>query len=397
MNNALSPKDVFKLAELAYESRVRTEIELAFKLKQEVGTIIDPATVRLLAAQSGTLSPAISGFGFIARGKGTRSNEIFLCTRGTQTWDDVSTDLNFLPTLRSHGGQVHRGFKKTFDSYAHNLHLYIDQMGICTKPTAVHCVGHSLGGALANLNAAALGSGRYHSVYLYTLASPRVGLSEFGEFLETHLDQDKVFRVAHMADPVTMLPCFPFMHAPLQSGYINLGSSYLAKVNPFTHMMGNGYKAIQGQSWAQLKAGSGLMPLTRIAQNTKANLEKNLTVIGRPIGAAIHCAQLLNAIGFLIQRLLGQKTYRTMVTTTQWGTGAFTALDQLAEAIYLVGLTSQQAAETTQAIVSSIFHFIGQRISQTVQITRMVLIHAFRMLQGALSGMVKLALGRAGL
>ena len=396
MSSTISPSNVYDLALLAYRSRNATEDDLKQVLSSFLGGVIDSSSVRQLNAESGNLSPAVSGFGFVARGKGIRSNEVFVCTRGTQTREDISTDLNFLPTAHNQGGQVHRGFKKTFDSYAHNLHATVKQVAGGNKPVAVHCVGHSLGGALANLNAAALSSGRHHNVYLYTLAAPRVGLSAFGQFLDSHLEADRVFRVANLADPVTMLPCFPFMHAPIQRGHINLGSAYLAKVNPFTHMMGNGYKVIKGQSWDELKAGSGLMPLTRIVQKAKVNLEKKLTVLGRPVGEMMHSNQLLSAIGFLVQSLLGKQAYQSMITTTQWGTGAFTALDQLAETIYLVGLGTAQAADTARAIVSSIFHFIGQRIGQTIQITRVLLIQAFRMLQSVLVGMVKLALGKVG-
>jgi len=126
---------------------------------------------------------------------------------------DVGTDINAIPTPGPTGHAIHKGFNTTFKSYVQQLNEFIKQQNLGFKPTAVHCMGHSLGGALANLNAAACAELGLNS-YLYTVAAPRVGMVPYAEHLSKKMNAEHVYRVANEADAVTMLPVYPFVHAP---------------------------------------------------------------------------------------------------------------------------------------------------------------------------------------
>jgi hypothetical protein len=75
----------------------------------------------------------------------------------------------------------------------------------------VHCVGHSLGGAVATLVAAHFSS-RGKAVKLYTFGCPRVGALGAQSAMEQSLGKHNIFRVSHDLDPVTMVGPYPYGH-----------------------------------------------------------------------------------------------------------------------------------------------------------------------------------------
>jgi triacylglycerol lipase len=389
----LTPSQIYSLCNLAYEAKSTSESGLSEEISQVLPALIDKDSVVQLNATSGALISVQSGFGFVARGVGARQNEVFLATRGTASLSDAGTDLNFFPTENSVGGQVHRGFKNTFDSYASHLNQLIKKAMPKGRPTRIHCMGHSLGGALANLNAAVLAD-QGHNVNLYTLASPRVGMTAFAEHLAKKISPSNVYRVAHLADPVAMVPCFPFLHGPLSTGHINLERSHLS-INPKVHMMTVGYKSLQNQSWKQLKADSQLVQSRLEAQvesrhSAITDFQTNIS----PPQLTMHSIKLLKYVGFLINDLLDSQGRRGMLTAQYWHTGAFTTLDQLAEAVYLCSLQGKKAAEQTRNIVLSIQRFLGYPRAAARDVTRSLLVQTFKMLKAVLQSMVRLALGR---
>jgi hypothetical protein len=109
--------------------------------------------------------------------------------------------------------------------------------------TTLHCVGHSLGGALAALIANKYSqNGSPLAVKLYTFGSPRVFYGHGDK-----LKNVSTFRVFHNADPVPMLGPYPLMH---NDGGIGIGSG-MAVCNPFAHGM-ESYLGIckPGTSWS---------------------------------------------------------------------------------------------------------------------------------------------------
>jgi hypothetical protein len=204
-----------------------------------------------------------SGFGYVLTFQHNGDTHALVATRGTRAeidrwWKpDLATDAYFTPTAGFGGSHVHRGFALTFESIRPRLDANKD---VFTGARYVHCVGHSLGGAIANLTA-------YHlqgmlpdtSVRLYTFGAPRVGLHlGFPPDLERALGASNVYRVSHHMDPITMIPTFPFLHVLGDDGDANnmiLRSPN--NKNPFdltNHGM-DGYIAdVQTESWAGVRA-----------------------------------------------------------------------------------------------------------------------------------------------
>ena len=108
----------------------------------------------------------------------------------------------------------------------------------------------------------------------------------------------------------------------------------------------------------------------------------------------MHSTKLLSVIGFLINDLLGSQGRLAMLTVQNWSTGAFTTLDQLAEILYRCSLKGKENIEKAKGVIAAIYRFIGHARNKVAEVTRAALVHAFRMLQTALTGMVRLAIGR---
>ena len=127
-----------------------------------------------------------------------------------RSWD-LLTDLHAVRASPFQGKIVHSGFYKTYSSL--NIEsLFRQQLG-GSNPTTVHCVGHSLGGAVATL-VADWAKRRSIDAKLYTFGCPRVGQRGFAEHLSLQLKPENIFRVYHSSDVVPMVPVWPFVHAP---------------------------------------------------------------------------------------------------------------------------------------------------------------------------------------
>ncbi|WP_245597615.1 lipase family protein [Psychromonas aquimarina] len=184
-----------------------------------------------------------TGFAVIGKGKqgGQYQGHHVIAFRGTASKRDAITDLHCGLSTSANNLPVHAGFNKSFNSMKSALETYFtkNDMG------PVHCVGHSLGGALATLAANWL-KARYKGrpVNLYTFGSPRIGYEGFAN--QTKASLNKIYRCIHAADPVPLVPLWPFVHtngeyllnagpsisaeahkmAGNAPGYINTASSY---------------------------------------------------------------------------------------------------------------------------------------------------------------------------
>lgn len=166
-------------------------------------------------------------FGCIGKGKGLFEGEYVLALRGTAKIRDVITDLHCGLSTCSNNQPVHAGFNHTFNSFKGQLERYFSQHG--QGELKVHVVGHSLGGALANLAANWLKQHLKAEVKLYTFGAPRVGYDAFALKTESAMD---IYRCVHAADPVPLVPVWPFMHTNKE--YILNGA---ATITPKAHSM----------------------------------------------------------------------------------------------------------------------------------------------------------------
>ena len=390
----LNPGQIYKLTDQAYESRDITLGNFKDKVSYAL-PFVAKDSVKIIAATSGLTSPVSSGFGFMAQLNGGRSREIIIATRGTATWADAGTDINAIPTLGPTGHAIHKGFGTTFKSYVQQLNEFIQQQNLGFKPTAVHCMGHSLGGALANLNAAACAELGLNS-YLYTVAAPRVGMVPYAEHLSKKMKAAHVYRVANEADIVTMVPCYPFVHSPYVHGTYLLEAGML-KINPMQHMLANGYGSMVNSSWKQMQSltqgkqqqlENSLYP----ANNKKAGQFEQLA----KMPGAMFSGRLLKLINKAIHDMLSRLGAQSLLSVSHYGTGAFTVLDQISEILARYAQASHKQAKEVAGMLNAIMAYLGRSTHALADASVATIRWVFNLLHLSVTTMAKQAIQLVG-
>lgn len=195
-------------------------------------------------------------FAVCAIGGGDRSNEIFLVFRGTTMANkkaDVWTDARCGFELSTGGKPVHIGFNHAFTSMLPEIKAFLKEHSTVTG--TVHCVGHSLGGAVATLAADWIARNKPNPVKLYTFGAPRVGGSFFASSCTNAIGEENMRRLFHSTDPVPMVPIFPFTHAPTRGSTYHLPST-LPLISGEAHKMEKYINSVNNKGWPAL-TGNG--------------------------------------------------------------------------------------------------------------------------------------------
>ncbi|WP_238124846.1 lipase family protein [Vibrio cincinnatiensis] len=198
-----------------------------------------------------------TGFAAIGVGKAAYAGDHVVAIRGTDGLRDLITDLHIGLAGSENHSLIHAGFSKVFQSIKPGLEKGLTPLLTRSSRGTVHCVGHSLGGALAHLTADWVKQRYKNRVCLYTFGSPRVGLDGFA--IKTTGSIDKIYRCTHASDPIPLIPLWPFMHAPYRSSEILLSSSPGLRASG--HSMGEkgspGYiNTANSHSWDALQRNS---------------------------------------------------------------------------------------------------------------------------------------------
>lgn len=368
-NLLLQPNYVHSLSDFVYEAdmvfrKVKTanpresiaqvslltsdELSQAAKMRK---LVIPEIGFNTLAGKSGLFNiDLLSGFGFVAHGTGSRANELILVTRGTNFQHnkfDLATNANIGYGIGPRGNVVHRGFLKTFKSYQNQLVNFVSQSG-AKRPSTIHCMGHSLGGALANLNACMLRDAGFN-VCLYTIGAPRVGIVSYAQDMTRQVAPSQIRRIANPCDPVPMVPVFPYAHA--SRGPSELLIQHGEKVGIDAHLLHSGYsKMAHSSSW------SDFAPMPNVLQS-QADLAREFARIG---GGNMFNTKLLELIGKLTKRVLLNMGYAYLVTVQGSLSMAFTAVDLLAEVLVKAVNASKLLADDVFTIVNSMLDFMGR-------------------------------------
>lgn len=172
-----------------------------------------------------------TGFVLLGEGRGQFAGDKLIAVRGTASLADAITDGNVGLSTSTSGSAVHNGFNRTFESFRPALQSYVER---APASTTFHCVGHSLGGALAGLVADWISHSYGRSTQLYTFGAPRVGKANFANGTSHRVG--KFFRCTHGSDPVPMVPLWPFIHAPVKGLEYRLDGANSISVS--AHLMG---------------------------------------------------------------------------------------------------------------------------------------------------------------
>ncbi|SBS24794.1 Lipase (class 3) [Marinomonas spartinae] len=287
-----------------------------------------------------------TGFALIGKGHSELyNNDHVIAIRGTNTKADAITDITCHCKNSDSGMPVHKGFQSTFASLREGIASYMKEPEVLNGNGAIHCVGHSLGGAVATLVADWIKATYDKTVYLYTFGSPRVGKKGFAEVSGGRIDQ--IFRCVHASDPVTKVPVWPFVHTP------NSGQEYTAlravNISPATHSMATapGYiNTADHSSWSDIFSQKGMS----VYQRVRLNYEDRLN--------AYYSTHWADKITAALLTLLHDGGFTALVSSLQTGAAAIgTVYDLMAQAVVkiasMVGFEEQVRGLLAHMIVFS--------------------------------------------
>ena len=256
----LLPREAAEYASLAYSStnaetangsaaNVKDDVEAGRNARHPLDqySIEKQAIRKGLTAKAGLGQGSARGFGFTASRGGGNANELIIAIRGTAKAADIFTNLQASFTAGPGGFVVHDGFYGIYQS----MRGQIDTEIRSSRASRVHFIGHSLGGALATLAAMDYGGTDRVACHLYTFGAPRVG----GRGMETAIGNamsgglQTVRRAFCLADPVPMVPSYPFMQ--YAQGAIGFqGSARI--ISKGAHDMRDSYRAyFSRDTWPQ--------------------------------------------------------------------------------------------------------------------------------------------------
>lgn len=381
--NKLTPSQAANIANLVYrieQNLDETKKNILISDVQEAGLseIYSAESGSRLKGSSGALLfKSETGFAYLAEGKGRFAGELIFAFRGTnkKNYYDIATDLNCGLQRGPSGTFVHIGFNETYKSMVPKLQAFLKGR----NPSLIHCVGHSLGGGLASLVADQLSEQKVAKVQLYTFGSPRVGTPHFSKHLSRKLGAENIYRVYHSADPVSMIPLFPFCHLPFKGRVLEL--PFPGKIATAAHDMNNYINSVEGRSWAALATPSE--PL-----ETEAHIKSWLTS-SVFYGPALMSGALLQMIGKALVWIVGQIVGNGLSAALCAGS---TALDVLSHLLSTGYKTSKEIAWYVTALVRKIFAFLGRTVQAGVDITQAFLRWTLSLLFNAVSMAARQAL-----
>jgi|GEM_PF-862065 len=344
--------------------------------------------VSSLSGSTGTNLPGIgrtrSGFGYLLQFERMGKRHLVIATRGTRPemgYPDLLTDVNISSNRHMPGaGPIHAGF---FDAY-NSLKPQLLQLEASIKSAdVVHCVGHSLGGAVANLVAihcSQLGA----EVKLYTFGAPRVGLNTalYDKVLVNYLGEENIYRVSHSLDPIPMIPVAPYIHVlpSIKDANNFFIGSPINSISLENHDTAKYIQSVEGRSWDDVrcvKLKEGYLNKQYFNQwRASDNWLKQM------VGVSV------NATMSVLQRV-----FQGLIDSVGVG------LKDVATLIDLLVVAIQRGVEIFQVSKSYIAKFLSdcaKMFGYAVEISHDILVKLLRKLKVELALAAKMALAAAG-
>ena len=377
----LNPSEAAGGASAVYDIINSQNVELAFEKKAPF--LLDSFDLTSKSRFEGTAGALIfkyrSGFGVIAKGKGQFKGEALLAIRGTNDLvrDLVFTDFNAGFAISPAGQMIHSGFNKTFGSFfGQHVRPFLQRHQLHN----VHCVGHSLGGALATLAAERIAAEGLGKPALYTFGSPRVGSGAFAQKLTASISPGNIYRVYHKTDIVSMLPMWPFIHVPYSGDEYYVESPGIVPWITY-HLMDTYINSAKVEGWGKLKKSPP-------PQDFDAAVIAWLQSQNR-FGMTVSSVLMFNhAIAYLLKKIL----YATGIVVLGGASSGLTLFDALAQALARGAAASKQIKDEVGGLLRQALRMLGKATAQvgdiTVSFIRSVLMalarQVYRVAHGAL-------------
>ena len=298
-----------------------------------------------------------TGFALVGKGIKDYSKDYVVTIRGTHIARDWLTNGNIGVTGGDNGTSVHAGFNKTFNSMKLALEKILTPLLASSGSTTVHCVGHSLGGALASLTADWIKNRYKCNVNLYTFGAPRVGMHAFSKKHTGNINA--IYRCTHGADPVPMIPLWPFIHAPYEGTEYRLdsGSGISVEAHGMAEHKSPGYlNTANSRSWQALNQRSS-SNLTAVRQKYEDRGQASFsTYWADRISSAL--ITLLKDAGY----------YAAVMAQAAIGT-ALTFYDLLARSLESIAKASAKFADQARGLLGHMLAFARQAVTTVTELT----------------------------
>ena len=352
---------------------------------EDIFTVGDPS--RFTGSSGGLVFwHPISGFGYVAAGKGLFQGDVLIACRGTDVVADWLTDGNFAMHSGPTGSSVHAGFQNTFASFVNQLDTALATLTRGRMVGTVHCVGHSLGGALATLAAAHCHQRGIGRPELYTFGSPRVGGGRFSSDLTDRLGSNHIHRVFHFADPVPMVPLWPFMHVPYGGAGNVIGGNRTSLISFGAHSMKSSYlQAVAGLGWNNVSATTNNRTAGQVAEAWLKDVANGREAVV-PMGAFA-----FDMLGRALRWLVDQSLDLFVAVAGPVALGALTLLDELAIMLERAAQLTEKMSMYVTTLVGAILRFAGLAAHKGLALTRSFIRWALQLLFTPIRLMAKAA------
>lgn len=357
----LTPKLASELAQSVYALRKASLNNMFFGTPDIRKSFI--CHTRAIGKTGGYFFNKQTGFAVLGTGKGPYSGDAIIAIRGTAMTSGHDWGTNFQIGISglSNGQSVHSGFSRAFDSLRPQFERFLtDWRRNSNGLGTVHCVGHSLGGALATLTADWIAGSKLASkVNLYTFGAPRVGLLGFALANTGRISH--IYRSTHGADPVPKVPLWPFIHSPYKGVEYRLDNSQgisLAahEMDPETGANPGYLRTASKGNWEDLhQAASEYLQPVRLDYD-KRNQASYSDYWMQKLSAAL--ITLLKDTGY----------YASVVTQAAIGTGV-TFYDLVARTLEKIAAAGEIAAAQVKGLLGHMLSFAGSAITTVKDLT----------------------------
>lgn len=377
MQGTLSPNTAASIANRVYDIRKSNQFSKDFhadftrnfklttnKIEGMTGGLVD----RLLNRKT--------GFALTAEGRNAQfKGHHIIGIRGTHlpSASDWLTNANVGVTTGPKNIEVHMGFQRTFASIRPAFEQYIK----VHKPKCLHCVGHSLGGALAQLTAL---WAREHGIpaKLYTFGAPRVVIEKYVPVAQTNIEHH---RMIHGADPVPKVPIWPFSHTAGE--YVlsmNNGSVFAPSTHSMEHSPGYVNTVLSYGSFSDMAHKFYAPNTQRVHFKYADRLQVNFSQYWQQ-----------RITDGLITFLKDNGLYVAIAAQASLGLG-MTFYDALARSINGVVKASVAAEESIRGLLGCMLAFAGKKAQEIKELTVNFIRWVFELMVKALNRMAKQAI-----